>query len=236
MTVATYKLPIGDTLKTAWHKVKGSKGAFWTGIGATILISLGIAMVMVLAAAFNLPSFVVDILRVAGQVVNNLVALGLAYLGIRRAADLSIDINHVFVGFRWPIFLKLVGAFLLIFVFIYLAPLGLYLLSLAFTNPHVQMLWDILFVVAILIELYVFIKLALVLPLVLDKELNPWQAVKQSWHMTRGNFWRLVILFGLMIIFLALGALPFLIGLIWVLPFAYILYGLEYQRLLANNK
>ena len=69
---------------------------------------------------------------------------------------------------------------------------------------------------------------------VLDKKFNPWRALVASFKVTQANFWRLVVISLLQMGLVVIAALLLGIGLIWALPFCFILYGVLYQ-ILANG-
>ena len=83
---------------------------------------------------------------------------------------------------------------------------------------------------------YVTISMSLAAAFVLEKESSPWRAIAASFQATRWNFWRLLALYILQSFIILLGIIPFFIGLIWAIPFSFILYGMIYQRLSINTR
>lgn len=87
------------------------------------------------------------------------------------------------------------------------------------------------FILLIIPGIIIFIKLYFVNLLIVDKGFGPIQAVKKSWKMTKGHFWNL-FLFGLALLGLnLLGALAFLIGLLWTIPTTSIATAYVYRKL-----
>ena len=67
---------------------------------------------------------------------------------------------------------------------------------------------------------------------VVDQGTNSWQAVKNSFRVTRGNTFRVFIMVVCQLLSMFVGVLLFLFGLIWAIPFAILIYGEVYKRLL----
>jgi uncharacterized membrane protein len=66
---------------------------------------------------------------------------------------------------------------------------------------------------------------------VLDTVTGPWEAIKQSFAITRHNFWRLCFIY-LLVLLIFLGSILTLgIAFIWTIPFMVILYGVCYKNL-----
>ena len=83
----------------------------------------------------------------------------------------------------------------------------------------------------ILPGIYLAIKLQFWAYLVIDKNMNPFDALKKSWDMTRGKFWKL---FGLIIVLCAinlLGVLVLLVGLFITIPLTFVAMASIYRQL-----
>jgi uncharacterized membrane protein len=87
------------------------------------------------------------------------------------------------------------------------------------------------FILLVIPGVYLSVAYLMALPLVVDKGLGPWQAMEASRKaVTRRWF----AVFGLMLILGLLyiaGAIPILIGLIWVIPLALIAVGILYRNI-----
>jgi uncharacterized membrane protein len=129
---------------------------------------------------------------------------GLFMLGLKLVVRAPVEVTEIFQHFGKV--LTLVGTSLLMYLMI--------LIGLCFF---------------ILPGLYLASAYTLAIPLVVEKDLGPWEALEASRKaMTHHwfGFLGLYILMGLLVLF---SALPLLIGLIWTLPFSMLLKGVVYR-------
>ena len=158
-----YDFRIGEVLGEAWHKVKGMKG---TLIGAVLIygvainvISFVIAFVLGLLGLFQVSHAGTQVLEIvvnvfAGALCYPLLA-GLNLIGTRRAADQPAEINEMFshFGLFMPLFITGLGITALIY-------LGMFLLLLP--------------------GIYLGVAYSLAVPLLVERNLSPWQAMEAS--------------------------------------------------------
>lgn len=99
-------------------------------------------------------------------------------------------------------------------------------------NPQILSFGLALFYSLILVlSTYLWIRLvSLSFMFLVDKKLNPFAAMKASFQATRGNVFRLGIVFSLYCLFIFLLAIS-IIGLIWVMPFVLSFRGSVYTAL-----
>lgn len=76
------------------------------------------------------------------------------------------------------------------------------------------------------------IRLEFVSYLIIDKEMGPMEAIKESWRMTSGNAWRLFLMGLLLGLINILGALALGIGLLWTIPTTGLATAFVYKKLL----
>ncbi len=235
MSTAVYKLPIKDTIVSAWHKVKGFKGIFFQGFALALLLQISSVFIPPMLSKLNAPSGLVGLCHFGILLVGYLIAAGTMYFGIRRAIDLPVKFNQLFVVFHWRIFLNFSGAYLLL-VFL-MVPSGILFFAYSVSTVLLlHMLFLMGFVVSCFAGVYFLIRLWPALFIILDKAMNLSDAFELSWKITRNNFWRLFALFIISQVLLLLGIISLGIGLIWVLPLISVFNGMQYQRLLANNQ
>jgi hypothetical protein len=241
--VNAYLLPIGDTVSSAWDKVKGSKKTFWAAIGITVLIGFAIGFISGLLS--NYSDIAAGIVNFIGQVVTTLLQMGLLYLGILRGRDAPINFKMMFRAFETPIILRIIGVYIIqfliflpvsiIFVFlpiiVYGGEIGNVLSSGLTLSNFLLIAW---FVIGALVAIFITLRLMLSMGFVVDQGVNSWSAVKKSFKATRCNELRLLGILVFQIVMIILGVIPLLIGLIWTLPFVLIIYGVTYRKLLAN--
>ena len=251
------RLPIKECMRVAWGNLYGAKKAlflaFLLAIVAYILSGFIYGFIHGFLIGFThaarLPADAIDksgtwivsslVLRFILLLVTALVAAGVLYLGIRRAANLSINVKMMFDVFRQAtriIILKI----LLLFIIVLLASLLFIpnILHHSFTNTNVgdvsatvKILTAICYLAVIPLFIFVVIRLSMALPLVLDRKLNPIKAIKLSFIGTRKNFWRLFLIQIVGLLAVALSVVTVGIAGIWLIPFIYILYGVVYQKL-----
>jgi hypothetical protein len=227
MTDITVKIPVSDTASEAWTKVSGSKGSFWAAFALLFLVGVGFAILGMIADAIVSGGH--NVVLFIGQVVNFLLQTGLLYIAIRCAQGAPFSYKNMFYVLQSNILIRIIGVyllkllimmpfFLLIFLTFMLALLGKFIMACGILIVFFGML-------------YVSVRIILASAFVLDKGVNSWQAIVLSWKATRSNFWRLILLFFIQGVAFILGVITLLIGLIWALPFGFILYGVIYQKL-----
>jgi uncharacterized membrane protein len=136
--------------------------------------------------------------------------VGIEMIGVRRSVGLPIAIRHVFEYFKQ--FFPLAITWLLMSILILVG-----------------------FLFFIIPGIYLMIGLFLALQLVVDKKLGPWQAVKTSIRAIHHKWFQVFFLTLLLGGLLMLGALPFLIGLIWTGPLFIIAKGILYRDIFGCN-
>jgi uncharacterized membrane protein len=92
----------------------------------------------------------------------------------------------------------------------------------------------LLAIIAGLATIYLSLRLLMGMGLVLDRGATPWHAVKMSFRATRSNVWPLIGIILAELGILIVSAIPLGIGLIWTLPFVWVVYGTVYKRLSVN--
>lgn len=229
-----YKLPIEETLKTAWEKVSGSKSTFW--IALIITFAVLISMAGVLAAIAMLIPGITPLFQFISQLIGYIFEMGLIYMGIKRSQNLPINFAMIFYPLNLDLLLKLVGLYLLQFL-IFLVPIIVIVASLFFYPISAGMLGlgILLTLIGSLGIIYLAIRMVLAMAFILDTNAGPWNAIKLSFRATHCNFWRLLFIIVLQSVIIAISVIPLGIGLIWTLPWAFINYGVFYKKLADNN-
>ena len=65
--------------------------------------------------------------------------------------------------------------------------------------------------------------------LMVDKDMGVWEAMEASRKAVTKHWFKIFFLYFLLGLLLMVATIPFLIGLIWVLPLAAILHGVLYK-------
>ena len=181
-------------------------------------------------------------LQIIVNILGFFLQLGVIYLGLLRGSDLPMNYRFMFRSFQTNIALRLIGIYIiqfLIFFALSILLLPTIILSGVISGIAVNsstiavILAAILFALGVLLIIFFMIRLFFSYAFVLDKGTNSWEAIKLSFKITRGNFWRLLaITFLQLCIMFASGLI--IIGLIWTIPLSIIIYGVAYKRMQAN--
>ena len=87
------------------------------------------------------------------------------------------------------------------------------------------------FCLLILPGIYWAVRLYMFPWVIVDKGVGPFEAMHQSWAMTRGSFWNLFLLGIVLCGINMLGAIALLIGLLVTIPLSVVAVGYAYRRL-----
>lgn len=241
-----YILPIAETIETAWAKTRGTRATFWAAMGVAALI---LFFVYLCLSILPDEGWLSSLLGLIGQLIAALLLAGVIYIGLRVAFDLPIEYKHVFRSFQPDILPSLLGvallklcimgmfSFLNVGIFALLAPDVMnYMIGSATTTTHyaAMPLLVLLMLVSMLVAGYVVVRLMLASSFVLDKKVGPLIAIQKSFTATRHNFWQIAGILLLEQLIILLSMIPMGIGLIWTIPFMYVIHGVIYKRLLVN--
>ncbi len=238
MAETTYSLPVLETVKAAWEKVKGTKGTFWAIIGIFIVVMLILSLIANGFAAAGL-TWIAGIFKFASILVQMFIGWGLIYTGIQRALDFPIRYRMITYVFDLTIFLYMIGFYIL--RVLVLLPSGLVLgagigLFHLPDNGFFNFLGVILFLLGLAATIYLSVRMWIGQAFILDKKINPWQALKLTFNATRDNFWNLIGLVFINLLIAIACALTLGIGLIWGIPYFCIMYGELYKKLYVGRQ
>jgi len=232
MTEGTYILPVMETVKTAWAKVSGAKGSLWAVIGIFLLVQIVLEICGGIGAKglFNFIGWLVQIIAGAS----------LIYLGIKRAQDTPISYKMAKDVLNARIILYIIGLYILqILIFIpagIVAGIGVFLSHMQSEPSTAMHLVSALFyLAAVAIFIFLSARLWLGYGAIVDKKLNPWEAVKLSFKTTQGNVWNLIGLYIINIFIIIVCLITIGIGFIWGIPWLMIIYGEAYKRLSSRQ-
>lgn len=198
-----YKFEIGDVMREAWGMTSGMKGSFWGGAILLYLAYMAIAVVGgLLFKGSQALSMVFNIILGA---IAPVLFIGIVSMGLRRAAGMRVAFETAFGSFN-----RAAPAFIAGLLSTLLTYVGLILL--------------------IIPGIYLAIGYCMTMPLIVDRNLPPWQALEASRKAVTKRwfqFFGLLFVVGLLVF---LSALPLGIGLIWSLPWAINVVGVVYRR------
>lgn len=213
-----YSISIGDIFGEAWRRTKGNKGTVWLAVLLYFVAFVVVSFVAGMITGYS--SFNIEQQADASfgsmisyQILVNLIAApltaGMMMIGIKMARDEKTSATEVFAHFD-----KLLPLVVANIIMSILVTIGLFLLVLP--------------------GIYLAVAYMLTLPLIVDKGLGPWQALETSRKAITKHWFAF---FGFLIVALLLyiaGALPLLIGLIWVLPLLAIAFGVVYRNIFGG--
>jgi len=211
-----YQFAIGEVISEAWAKTKGVKGTIW--LAFLIYIAIGFGAMFAVGAVLGVSMMAGEEAGTAGMVLSQLssqlvsivvmgpMGAGLFIMALRRSVNAEISAGTVlnYFGKIVPIVLTTILMYVMII-------LGL-----------------ILF---ILPGIYLAVGYYMAIPLVVEKNLGPWEALEAS-RKAVGKRWFSV--FGL---FLVLGLIYFAgiftLGILWIwtLPMTLLAFGILYRNI-----
>lgn len=136
---------------------------------------------------------------------------GLRYLFLKAIRDEETELKLLFEGFRNKYF-KIVLANLIV---VALAVIG--------------------FVLLIIPGIIVLVRLAFVPYLVMDKDLEPMQAVEKSWQLTRGYGWKIFGMAIISIVIIIAGLLFLIVGVIISFMWVQSAFATLYQSVISQS-
>ncbi|WP_276359802.1 DUF975 family protein [Daejeonella sp. H1SJ63] len=96
--------------------------------------------------------------------------------------------------------------------------------------------WDMLPVFGLIAIPLIFltIRLCFVVCFIVDQESGSSESITQSWAITKGHFWLITLLFLVMLGLNVLGAMAFLLGLLFTVPFSSLILIIAYRHLVNS--
>ena len=209
-----YPFSIRAILQESWDKTRGAKLTLNLAWLVYFVIYVVAALVLGFAAgslSFD-PAAQQQGFTAAGIAVNVVVTvigmtlmLGIMLMGIRRAVDAPIAVTQVFSAF--PRIVPLVVTLVLLYLMV---AIGLVLLVIP--------------------GIYLMVAYYLALPLVVEKNIEPWQALEAS-RKALSKHWFRTFGLGLAVTLINVATIFTLgIGLIWTVPMSMIAFGILYRN------
>ena len=124
----------------------------------------------------------------------------------------------------------------LILVFIIAIISSVYFINTPDIDTSNPLSWDLLpvFVLIAIPIIFLTIRLCFVVCFIVDQESGSSESISQSWTITKGHFWFIFRLFLFMLGLNILGAMAFLIGLLFTVPFSSLILIIAYRHLVNN--
>ncbi|NQU17823.1 MAG: hypothetical protein HQ564_07125 [Candidatus Saganbacteria bacterium] len=206
--MANKKFSIGEALVYGWDKFKSNLGFFILLLLLIAAINFVLGVIKAVAKGSPLFSFIVDFVSLLVQL---LIGLGLIKITLKLCDDQKPEFSDLFVDVSQ--FLKFAMASLLYF--------------LAFIGGTLLL---------VIPGIIFGIKFAFYGYLMVEKNLEPLEALKMSAELTKGAMWNL-FLFGLLIMIInTIGLLAIILGLFITIPITLVASALVYRKLLAQTE
>ena len=124
----------------------------------------------------------------------------------------------------------------LILVFIIAVISSLYFINSPSIDTSNPLSWDLLpvFVLIAIPIIFFTIRLCFVVCFIVDQDSGSSESISQSWAITKGHFRFILFLFLIMLGLNILGAMAFLLGLLFTVPFSSLILIVTYRHLVNN--
>jgi len=207
--IPEYDFDIIETIKEGFRRIEGVKGTFVTAF--VLYIFVAIVLQIILGFIFPSPPAPAEPNYINQQIVTILsypvlmpLMIGIIMLAINHSRGEEIDYRSIFNYYH------LTGTLSLAAILIYIMTvLG--------------------FVLLILPGIYLSIAYVFTLPLIVDKNMNVWEAMEFSRKSVTKHWFKVFALMFLLSLIMGVGILALGIGLIWAVPLMFVtLYGLLY--------
>ena len=204
---------IGEILSSSWQLTRGIKLSFWIAIIIMYVVLIPFELVSDIIwgggveGEVSIGEVIIDCVSSA---VWSIFTAGLIMMGINRARNEEVNWRDATSGF--PRALQIVIAALL-----------------------QSILMVIGFLLLIVPGIYLTVGYALTFGLIVDKNLSAWEAMEVSRKTIHGVWWKFFALLCFVMVITIISAIPFGIGLIWTIPFSFIVMGVAYTRLFAGD-
>ncbi|MCK7597830.1 hypothetical protein M0G74_11165 [Microbulbifer sp. CAU 1566] len=210
-----YQVNVGDTISEAWARTKGNKGTVWLGVLLYLVAYIGISVVATMITGQSITD--PDANQGVGAIISNLIIVaasaplgaGMMMIGVKIARDEQVSGTEVFAHFDK-------------------------ILPLAVCMILTYLLVTLGFILLVLPGIYLMVGYCMSIPLIVDKNMGPWQALETSRKAVTKHWFPV---FGFLIVMLLLyvaGFLALLIGLIWAIPTLAIAYGVLYRNMFGG--
>ena len=198
------RFPFGEAVKFGWQKTKEN---FWSLIAVTLIWVVISGMFNYAAKNFEktMP-LVYFIILTCSTVISMIMTLGITKIGLKVYAGEKFDVCELFNSQR--LFLKY-----------FLASIIYFLAVLAG------------FVLLIVPGVILMIRMGFYTYLIVDKEMDPLEALKESIRLTKGNAFNIFLLWFVLCGVLLLGFLALIVGIIVALPVTILAHVFVYRYL-----
>ena len=227
-----YEISIGDCIGRAWELLSKNFGTVFGGTAIYLLITMG------LGGLGSIP-FIGWVFSIASLIVTGPLLGGLYYFLLKNVRGQPSDVGEVFDGFRRA-FGSLLVCYLIIVLLAVAAVLPgvimmvipIIIMAKAEAVQVVPMIFAVGgFFLAIVPAVYLQINWAFALPLVMDKGLDFWPAMRVSWRMIGKHWWMFFALMLVCALINVVGMCACCVGLFLSTPLTLTAMMVAYDRM-----
>ena len=211
-----YDFDIMEMVKAGWKRINGVKTQFIAGF--SIYIAAAVIVQLILGLVFpqgtpEMPNLLnQQIVGILSYPVLMPIMAGIIMMAIRQYRGESVDFKSVFDYFH------ITG-------------------KLALAGVIIYVLTMVGFLLFILPGIYVSVAYAFTIPLIVDKNMDVWEAMELSRKTVTKHWFKVAGLMGLLSIIVFISAIPLGIGLVWTIPLMFVtLYGLAYPVMFEGEE
>lgn len=210
-----YELSLGAWFSEAWDRVSGNKRTIWLAmllyVGLAFLIGLFFSLLEGAPPepdTLQPPSLIAIIGDLVSAIVLMPMAVGLGFLATAIALGYRPNPKSLFGWYDQTLRIVLTGVLMNLLIL-----LGLLLLVLP--------------------GIFLAVSYQIALPLLVDKQLGPWQALETSRKVIWHNWFKVFVFDVVAILLVGISTALLGIPLIWVVPFLVIAFGILYRNLVG---
>ncbi len=214
--IRDYDFNIVEMIKAGWRGIEGVKAQFVAGFA--IYIAIAIIVQMILGLMFPQGTAVEpnllnqQIVGILSYPVLMPILAGIIMMAIHHSRAQEVDFKSIFNYYH------LIG-------------------KLALAGVLIYILTIVGFLLLILPGIYISVAYAFTVPLIVDKNMDVWEAMEHSRKTVTKHWFKVAGLMGLLTIIMLVSAIPLGIGLIWTIPLMFItLYGLAYPIMFEDEE
>lgn len=205
-----YQFDISATLSEAWQKTAGAKLTFVLAglvyFGVLVAASFLLGMVFGMAGGDSESGLPVIVQQLILTAITLPLGMGLFMLGLKRSVDQPIAVPALFDYYGKTV--QLLLTMILMYIMLIIG-----------------------FLLLILPGIYLAVAYYFALPLVVEKNLGPWQALEASRKAITKRWFSVFGFVLLLTLIIVISAILLGIGLIWTFPLAMIAMGVLYRNM-----
>ena len=233
------KIKLKPVLSEAWAKVKGTKKYFFMVLLALMMVQLVLFILQFLGNDYLPKTFWVNlVLNMAFVLLSSPFMAGFMMLGVQSACAKPLGYRSGFSWFNLKMLLKLFALQLMVlfsvWAVLYIAFIlitGLISLVTHLDAVAVNIIAAILGTIFLLIFFSLQVLFSFAFIALIDQRLSPWQAYKCSILMAWPHLGLLIMADVVCLLFDFVGVIPFGVGLLWTIPFSFIVTGIFYREI-----